>query len=165
MPLVVVIGKYLQMYPEINLERLYRYVEQTLEVVCEAPFVMLYVHSEASYSENCPGVLWLRRLYNRLPESVRLNLSSFLVLHCNWSLWLTLLAVCPYFLRDFWGKVKYFSRIELLEEAIQGTLELPQFVLDHDALLEEQPLADYGVYTHRDDIARAEGSAPPPAVL
>uniref|UniRef100_A0A061S0B0 Uncharacterized protein n=1 Tax=Tetraselmis sp. GSL018 TaxID=582737 RepID=A0A061S0B0_9CHLO len=24
MPLVVVIGKYLQMYPEINLERLYR---------------------------------------------------------------------------------------------------------------------------------------------
>lgn len=43
-----------------------RYVEWKLESVArDGPFVMLYVHSNASYTENCPGVLWLRSLYSR----------------------------------------------------------------------------------------------------
>mmetsp|Transcript_21937 Transcript_21937/g.39123 ORF Transcript_21937/g.39123 Transcript_21937/m.39123 type:complete len:223 (-) Transcript_21937:90-758(-) len=155
MKIVVVVGKHLVIYPGMDLERLYRYVSGKLEAIArQGPFVMLYVHSDVSYAENCPGVLWLRNLYKRLSDTCRDNLKSFWLLHCNWSLWLTLLTVCPYLMSSFWGKVDYINRVEYLELRIRGTLDLPPFVLEHDKLLEEQPLADYGFFATKEAIVQ-----------
>mmetsp|Transcript_14284 Transcript_14284/g.36989 ORF Transcript_14284/g.36989 Transcript_14284/m.36989 type:complete len:224 (+) Transcript_14284:289-960(+) len=157
MRVAVVVGKHLVMYPGLDPERLYRYVEWKLESVArDGPFVMLYVHSNASYTENCPGVLWLRSLYSRLPGVCRDNLRAFWVLHCNWALWFTMLSICPYLMAsDFWGKVEYINRVEYLELRIRGALDLPPFVLEHDRLLEDQPLADYGLFATKEAMVQS----------
>lgn len=80
------------------------------------------------------------------------------------------------------GKVEWVSRVEFLKEMLQaslalgfpfpaahgpsdpgdlwmtqGPLELPKFVHDHDRLLEEQPLADYMIYSTKEAIAHGTG--------
>mmetsp|Transcript_34022 Transcript_34022/g.96383 ORF Transcript_34022/g.96383 Transcript_34022/m.96383 type:complete len:144 (-) Transcript_34022:192-623(-) len=135
----------------MNFERLRRYAVQKLESVADRPFVLLYVHSQVSYMENCPGVLWLRSLHNSLSAQCTKNMASLAILHCSWSLWMLMMTLCP---AALYAKVEYYSRIEFLEEELQGTLELPSFVLEHDKLLEDQPLADYGIFATKEQIAQ-----------
>lgn len=37
---------------------------------------------------------------------------------------------------------------------LQGTLDLPPFVLEHDKVLEEQPLADYGLFATKEAVVQ-----------
>eukprot|EP00192_Tetraselmis_astigmatica_P017170 CAMPEP_0117677194 /NCGR_PEP_ID=MMETSP0804-20121206/16613_1 /TAXON_ID=1074897 /ORGANISM="Tetraselmis astigmatica, Strain CCMP880" /LENGTH=136 /DNA_ID=CAMNT_0005486457 /DNA_START=676 /DNA_END=1083 /DNA_ORIENTATION=- len=78
-------------------------------------------------------------------------MASLAILHCSWSLWMLMMTLCP---AALYAKVEYYSRIEFLEEELQGTLELPSFVLEHDKLLEDQPLADYGIFATKEQIAQ-----------
>jgi len=99
---IVVTGRRLMLYPGLDKERLSRYVLHKLHAVSgmgEA-FVVVYVHTEVSYMENCPGIYWLRSLFYRIPSRILEQLDQLYVLHCNWSLWLSLSYWCP---RDLWG--------------------------------------------------------------
>lgn len=45
----------------------------------------------------------------------------------------------------YW-KIKYISRLEYLwEDVKKGDVDIPQFVQDHDKILENRPLTDYGI--------------------
>lgn len=47
--------------------------------------------------------------------------------------------------RLYW-KIKYISRLQYLWEDIKkGDVEIPEFVQDHDDVLEHRPLTDYGI--------------------
>ena len=55
--------------------------------------------------------------------------------------WSFLLFEC----RLYW-KIKYVSRLQYLWDDIKkGELEIPEFVLQHDNVLETRPLTDYGI--------------------
>lgn len=57
---------------------------------------------------------------------------------------MSLLNVPP-FVRLYW-KIKYVSRLEYLWDNIKkGEVDIPEFVKDHDAILEHRPLTDYGI--------------------
>jgi hypothetical protein len=45
----------------------------------------------------------------------------------------------------YW-KIKYVSRVEYLWEDIRkGQVEIPEIVAEHDEVLENRPLTDYGI--------------------
>jgi hypothetical protein len=45
----------------------------------------------------------------------------------------------------YW-KIKYISRLEYLWGDIKkGEVEIPDFVIEHDKVLEHRPLTDYGI--------------------
>lgn len=45
----------------------------------------------------------------------------------------------------YW-KIKYVSRLQYLwDEIKKGEVEIPDFVLNHDDVLEHRPLTDYGI--------------------
>lgn len=47
--------------------------------------------------------------------------------------------------RLYW-KVKYVSRLQYLwQDMKKGSIEIPDFVLEHDEVLEKRPLTDYGI--------------------
>ncbi|TYJ96726.1 rho GTPase-activating protein 68F [Cucumis melo var. makuwa] len=48
-------------------------------------------------------------------------------------------------LRLYW-KIKYVSRLQYLSEDIKkGEVQIPDFVKSHNKVLEDRPLADYGI--------------------
>ena len=49
------------------------------------------------------------------------------------------------FSRLYW-KIKYVSRLQYLSEDIKkGEVQIPDFVKSHNKVLEDRPLADYGI--------------------
>lgn len=49
------------------------------------------------------------------------------------------------FHRLYW-KVKYVSRLQYLwHDMKKGSIEIPDFVVEHDDVLEHRPLTDYGI--------------------
>jgi hypothetical protein len=49
-------------------------------------------------------------------------------------------------LRRLYWKIKYVSRLEYLWADIRkGEVEIPDFVIEHDKILEHRPLTDYGI--------------------
>ncbi|KAG1652361.1 hypothetical protein FOA52_007228 [Chlamydomonas sp. UWO 241] len=55
-------------------------------------------------------------------------------------------ALCPCLSAGLWSKVVWVSRVEFLWEHMKpADVSLPSFVTEHDTVLEDQPLHDYGV--------------------
>lgn len=54
-------------------------------------------------------------------------------------------SVCFVLCRLYW-KIKYVSRLQYLWDDIKkGEIEIPEFVRNHDDILENRPLTDYGI--------------------
>lgn len=56
-------------------------------------------------------------------------------------------ALMPYFIfPSLYWKIKYVSRLQYLWDDIKkGEIEIPEFVENHDKVLEHRPLTDYGI--------------------
>lgn len=61
---VLVVARYLPANIE-DAERLYRYVIHTLDTVADDKYSVVYVHTDASYWDNSPGVAFLKQAYER----------------------------------------------------------------------------------------------------
>lgn len=66
---VLVVARYLPADVQ-DAERLYRYTCRQLDTVADDKYCVVYVHTEASYWENSPGILFLRQAYERYVENV-----------------------------------------------------------------------------------------------
>lgn len=54
-------------------------------------------------------------------------------------------SVCFALFRLYW-KIKYINRLQYLWDDIKkGEIEIPEFVQQHDDILEDRPLTDYGI--------------------
>lgn len=136
-------------------QRIYRYIITKLDSVVDEPYSVVYVHTNSSYWENSPGTLWLRSAYERLPVKYKRNLHKFHVLHSDMSLWLSMSVVCRFMSHGFWGRVQFVPRVEFLWDSIgqKNVMSfLPKFVQDHDKILEEEPLHDYGYVNTTKDM-------------
>ncbi|GFH08238.1 Sec14p-like lipid-binding protein, partial [Haematococcus lacustris] len=119
---VLVIAK---LYPAkvLQRDRVLRYFCRKVHAVAEAPYSLVWLHSTATYWENCPSALWMWRTWDSLPAHYRTNLVA---MHA---------ALLP---------------------------RLPEFVCEHDGVLEEQPLADYGIVAQTGLTAGLSGGVAPP---
>uniref|UniRef100_A0A7S0RJ18 CRAL-TRIO domain-containing protein n=1 Tax=Chlamydomonas leiostraca TaxID=1034604 RepID=A0A7S0RJ18_9CHLO len=143
-------------------ERLYRYIVKAMHGVLRAAgetgqYSMVWAHTNAKWGSNCPGAAWLWHVYERLlPSRVRTGVHTLHVLHCDGTLWGATLALMPWLTGKVWAKVNWVPRVEFLWEYMDKAAVLPllpEYVTEHDAFLEGQPLADYGLVAPPAEVA------------
>ncbi|AQK98239.1 uncharacterized LOC100279746 [Zea mays] len=134
--------------PAIDGERLKKYVFYKLRTELPVgPFCILYMHSTVQSDDNNPGVSILRTIYEELSPEYKERLQVFYFLHPGLRSRLAIATLGRLFLSGglYW-KIKYISRLEYLWGDIRkGEVEIPDFVIEHDKVLEHRPLTDYGI--------------------
>ncbi|PKA58628.1 hypothetical protein AXF42_Ash008915 [Apostasia shenzhenica] len=142
-----IVGKY---FPAkiISGERLKRYVFYKLTTeLPEGPFCILYIHTTVHKEDNNPGMTIMRWVYEELPDDYKERLQVVYFLHPGLRSRLAIATLGRFFLSGgiYW-KIKYVSRLQYLWEDIKkAQVEIPEFVLRHDDVLEHRPLTDYGI--------------------
>lgn len=142
-----IVGKYFPA-PVISAERLKKYVfHKIFTELPEGPFSILYIHSTVQKEDNNPGMTILRWIYEELPGECKDRLQVVYFLHPGLRSRLVFGTLGRFFLSGglYW-KIKYISRLQYLWEDIKkGEVEIPEFVQNHDDILEHRPLTDYGI--------------------
>lgn len=94
------------------------------------------------------GLLWLCRLWERLPARLRRSLHRLYIVHSDLTLRTSLNLVGPMLSDGLIDRCDVPLRIEFLFPELDERLlraAVPAFVWEHDAELEEHPLVDYGI--------------------
>ncbi|KAF3786830.1 Ganglioside-induced differentiation-associated-protein 2 [Nymphaea thermarum] len=146
-PLLRIVGKYFPA-PVISAERLKKYVFHKIHTeLPEGPFCIVYFHSCVQKEDNSPGMTILRCIYEDLPAAYKSRLEIVYFVHPGIRSRLVLATLGRFFLSEglYW-KIKYVSRLQYLWDDIKkGQVEIPDFVKQHDDVLENRPLTDYGI--------------------
>lgn len=142
-----IVGKYFPA-PVISGERLKKYVfHKIVTELPEGPYCIVYMHTTVQKDDNSPGLTILRWIYEELPSDHKDRLQVVYFIHPGlWSR-LVFATLGRFFLSGglYW-KIKYVNRLHYLWDDIKkGQLEIPEFVLQHDSVLETRPLTDYGI--------------------
>eukprot|EP01025_Chloroclados_australasicus_P039049 TRINITY_DN4032_c0_g2_i1.p2 TRINITY_DN4032_c0_g2~~TRINITY_DN4032_c0_g2_i1.p2 ORF type:complete len:214 (-),score=13.15 TRINITY_DN4032_c0_g2_i1:518-1159(-) len=146
----IIFAKSLQSASQTDKEKVFKFVQFKLGQICNKKYVILYVNTHAE-KVTYATQKWCYQCCQNLPSQFANNLVSFYVLHCDIWLWSAMLYWCPWIQGEFWSKVRYQNRVEFLWDYFpKGQLVLPEFVLEHDSDLEDQPLMDYGFYKHKE---------------
>ncbi|KAK9125099.1 hypothetical protein Scep_013945 [Stephania cephalantha] len=158
-----IVGKYFPA-PVVSAERLKKYVFQKIvNELPEGPFCIVYMHSTVHKEDNSPGMTILRWIYEGLPSIVKDRLQVVYFVHPGLRSRLVLATLGRFFLSGgvYW-KIKYISRLQYLWEYVRKEeIEVPEFVKDHDDVLENRPLTDYGIEPdpmHLSEIPAMAGS-------
>jgi len=142
-----IVGKYFPA-PVISSERLRKYIfNKIFTEVPEGPFCIVYIHSTVQKEDNSPGLTILRWIYEELPSEFKDRLQIVYFIHPGLRSRLVFATLGRFLLSGglYW-KVKYVSRLQYLWEDIKkGEMEIPEFVKNHDDILEHRPLTDYGI--------------------
>ncbi|KAM4091712.1 hypothetical protein ACJW30_09G157500 [Castanea mollissima] len=142
-----VVGKY---FPAVVVsgERLKKYIfHKICSEVPEGPFCIVYMHSTVQREDNSPGMTILRWIYEELPSNIKERLQTVYFIHPGLRSRLVFATLGRFFLSGglYW-KIKYVSRLQYLWEDIKkAEVEIPEFVKNHDDILEHRPLTDYGI--------------------
>ncbi|KAH9538606.1 hypothetical protein CY35_15G015400 [Sphagnum magellanicum] len=103
----------------------------------DGPIVILYFHTCVQSGDNSPGILRLRRIYESLPQPLKLRLEAVYIVHPGIRSRLFLATLGRFFLSE---------GLEFLCDFVKdGQVEVPEFVWEHDQELESRPLMDYGL--------------------
>ncbi|CAI9099718.1 OLC1v1036578C1 [Oldenlandia corymbosa var. corymbosa] len=134
--------------PVVSGERLKRYVFHKISSeMPQGPYCIVYMHSTVQKDDNSPGLTILRWIYEELPADYKDRLQSVYFIHPGLRSRLVFATLGRFFLTGglYW-KIKYISRLQYLWEHIKkGEVEIPEFVQQHDDVLEHRPLTDYGI--------------------
>jgi len=74
----------------LDKERVFRFMLLQLEDLVDFPFTILYVHTDTSYAENCPGLSWMQHKMSKLPDRCFESIDELLLLHPDLHFWLCL---------------------------------------------------------------------------
>ncbi|XP_059428207.1 uncharacterized protein LOC132161986 [Corylus avellana] len=142
-----IVGKYFPA-PVVSGERLKRYIfHKICSELPEGPFCIAYMHSTVQREDNSPGITILRWIYEELPSDIKERLKIVYFIHPGLRSRLAFATLGRFFLSGglYW-KIKYVSRLQYLWDDIKkGEVEIPEFVKNHDDVLEHRPLTDYGI--------------------
>ncbi|KAK6127239.1 hypothetical protein DH2020_039038 [Rehmannia glutinosa] len=142
-----IVGKYFPA-PVITGDRLKKYVfHKILTEMAEGPFCIVYMHSTVQKEDNSPGLTILRWIYEELPSDYKDRLQVVYFIHPGLRSRLVFATLGRFLLSGglYW-KIKYVSRLQYLWQDIKkGEIEIPEFVQQHDDILEHRPLTDYGI--------------------
>ncbi|XP_030535830.1 ganglioside-induced differentiation-associated protein 2 [Rhodamnia argentea] len=120
-------------------------------------FSVVYVHSEVQRSDNFPGFLALRSMYDSIPAQVMDNLETVHFVQPGLQARLFFATFGRLlFTGGLYGKLNYVSRLDLLWDHVRRSeIEIPEFAQEHDEDLEYRPMMDYGLES---DHARVHGA-------
>ncbi|KAL6540535.1 hypothetical protein OROMI_024418 [Orobanche minor] len=142
-----IVGKYFPA-PAITGERLKKYVfHKILTEMRVGPFCIVYMHTTVQKDYNSPGLMILRWIYEELPSDFKGRLQVVYFVHPGLRSRLVFATLGRFLLSGglYW-KIKYVSRLQYLRQDIKkGEVEIPEFVQQHDNILEHRPLTDYGI--------------------
>lgn len=142
-----IVGKYFPA-PVVDAERLKKYVVHKISnEMPEGPFCIVYMHTTVQKEDNSPGMSILRWIYEELTSDIKDRLQVVYFIHPGLRSRLVFATLGRLLLSGglYW-KIKYISRLEYLwEDVKKGDVDIPQFVQDHDKILENRPLTDYGI--------------------
>ncbi|KAB2609760.1 ganglioside-induced differentiation-associated-protein 2 [Pyrus ussuriensis x Pyrus communis] len=134
-------------------DRLKRYIFPKLcSELPEGPYSIVYMHSTVQKEDNSPGISILRWLYEYLTSYLKDMLQVVYFVHPGLRSRLVFATLGRFFLtggflslQPNW-KIKYESRLQYLGDDIKkGEVEIPEFVKNHDDVLEHRPLTEYGI--------------------
>ncbi|XP_057982955.1 uncharacterized protein LOC131167907 [Malania oleifera] len=129
-------------------ERLKKYIfHKIFSEFPEGPFCIVYMHSTVQKDDNSPGMTMLRWIYEELPSDFKDRLQVVYFIHPGLRSRVLFATVGRFFLSGglYW-KIKYISRLQYLWDDIKkGEVDIPEFVKNHDDILEHRPLTDYGI--------------------
>ncbi|KAI3819930.1 hypothetical protein L1987_13783 [Smallanthus sonchifolius] len=141
------VGKYFPA-PVIGGEWLKKYIIYKISTeLPEGPFCIVYMHSTVQKDYNNPGITILRWIYEELPSDFKDRLQVLYFVHPGLRSRLLIATLGRFLLSGglYW-KVKYVSRLQYLwDDMKKGSIEIPDFVSEHDDVLEKRPLTDYGI--------------------
>lgn len=140
-----VVGKFFPAALAVDKSRLRDYVVYKISrEVSNEPFCVVYFHTRAKRNENCPGVFNLRWIYETLPQEFRVRLEAFYFVHPGLVSSTIMGTIGRLLSNGLYDKLNYASRLEFLWDHVRkGQLEVPDFIFEHDKVLEERPLMDY----------------------
>ncbi|KAI3750337.1 hypothetical protein L2E82_20971 [Cichorium intybus] len=142
-----IVGKYFPA-PVIHGEWLKKYIIYKISTeLPQGPFCIVYMHSTVRKEYNNPGITILRWIYEDLPSDFKDRLQVLYFVHPGIRSRLLMATLGRFLLSGglYW-KVKYVSRLQYLwEDMKKGSIEIPDFVAEHDEVLENRPLTDYGI--------------------
>ncbi|KAI3912671.1 hypothetical protein MKW92_007030 [Papaver armeniacum] len=145
--IVRIVGKYFPA-PVVSGERLKKYIyHKIFTELSNGPFCILYLHSTVQKEDNNPGLSILRWIYEELPLDYKERLQVLYFVHPGLRSRLVFATLGRFFLSEglYW-KIKYVSRLQYLwEDMKKNEVEIPEFVANHDDVLEDRPLTDYGI--------------------
>ncbi|KFK38410.1 hypothetical protein AALP_AA3G109300 [Arabis alpina] len=156
-----IVGKY---FPArvVSAERLKKYIFQKICNECpEGSFCLVYMHSTVQKDDNSPGITILRWIYEDLPSVVKDRLQVVYFVHPGLRSRLVIATLGRLLLSGglYW-KIKYVSRLQYLwDEIKKGEVEIPDFVKNHDNVLEHRPLTDYGIEPDPFQLTEAQSSS------
>ncbi|KAF5837639.1 hypothetical protein DUNSADRAFT_4070 [Dunaliella salina] len=87
----------------LDLEDLYKYIHVTVSSI-DGPYAVVWLHTCATYYDNCPSISWLWSTYARLPERFKTNLEVLHIVHCDATLWAATLGLSTT-IPDLWHKI------------------------------------------------------------
>lgn len=142
-----IVGKYFPA-PVIGGEWLKKYIIYKISTeLPEGPFSIVYMHSTVNTEYNNPGITILRWIYEELPSDFKDRLQVLYFVHPGLRSRLLIATLGRFLLSGglYW-KVNYVSRLQYLwHDMKKGSVEIPDFVAEHDEVLEKRPLTDYGI--------------------
>ncbi|XP_010273238.1 PREDICTED: ganglioside-induced differentiation-associated protein 2 [Nelumbo nucifera] len=145
--IVRIVGKYFPA-PVVSGERLKKYIfHKIFTELPEGPFCIVYMHSAVQKEDNYPGLTILRWIYEELSTVYKERLRIVYFLHPGIRSRLVFATLGRFFLSGglYW-KIKYVSRLQYLwEDVKKDEIDIPDFVQNHDDVLEHRPLTDYGI--------------------
>lgn len=87
--------------PAIDRERLKLYItSKLLKEVKDATYSIVYFHTRVDRGENSPGMLYMRQIYEGLPQALRQQLAAIFVVHPGLKSRLLLATVGRFFLSE-----------------------------------------------------------------
>ncbi|XP_075517780.1 uncharacterized protein LOC142552062 [Primulina tabacum] len=146
-PIFRIVGKYFPAHV-IPGERLKKYVfHKILIEMPDGPFCIVYIHSTVQKDDNSPGITILRWIYEELPDDCKDRLQVVYFIHPGLRSRLVFATLGRFLLsKGLYWKIKYISRLRYLWQDIKKEdIEIPEFVEEHDKILEHRPLTDYGI--------------------
>ncbi|CAN8259871.1 unnamed protein product [Cochlearia groenlandica] len=156
-----IVGKY---FPArvVSSERLKKYIFQKINNECpQGQFCLVYMHSTVQKDDNSPGITILRWIYDDLPSDIKDRLQVVYFIHPGIRSRLVIATLGRLLLSGglYW-KIKYVSRLQYLwDEIKKGEVEIPDFVNNHDNVLEHRPLTDYGIEPDPFQLAEVQSSS------
>lgn len=142
-----IVGKYFPA-PVIGAEWLKKYIIYKIATeLPQGPFCIVYMHSTVRKEYNSPGLTILRWIYEELPSDFKDRLQVVYFVHPGLRSRLVIATLGRFLLSGgiYW-KIQYVSRLQYLWDGMKkGDIDIPDFVQEHDDVLEHRPLTDYGI--------------------
>ncbi|CAB4018633.1 rho GTPase-activating 8 isoform X5 [Paramuricea clavata] len=117
---------------EINHDKLFRYMQYTLDQYVENDYSIVYLHHGLN-SENRPSISWLVHVYHVLDRKYKKNLKALFIVHTTGFVKVIWSVLKPFISTNFAKKVVYANRLSDLEEHLYlAQIDIPELVKKHD---------------------------------